>query len=519
MKFSIKYFMILQGAVRNVFMAVRRLLGRGFRNPLPLLIPGFRHWPPFWRHFVQNICVGIFIECLVILGVILNFGPVVHNQTAALDWMMRLSVNLNFKGGERPEQLWIDVDEKTYRSKEWGGGEPSSLPYEPLTKLIKFAMEHGKYVVIDFALDGKGKEDQQKLLSFRLKNLLATYPDRHLIMMRTVRESLNGRAPSLRPSQLDGLFAANPDRVHAAAPHFIVADDAILRHWKLWESVCREGNWMILPSPQLIVAALLKREKGQKQEWPLWATWSESDAPPCASDDLDGEHVDARAADLMAGRWVYDSFGSCYQQGLINSTDCKQGFQGSTGDQRNPELGMDLGNRVYFRISSNSSLPENIKLLPARYVLDVDNKITSAITDKIKKYQVVIIGGSYNDSRDFHFTPLGRMPGALVLVNSIDSLSTVGIMQGTKTWLKLVVVAVILLLVSAIFALLPSFWAATTLMGGVVLVMAPISFWLFMEQGVWLDFAAPIIGIYLHREWEELHERLQTCMPKISKEE
>lgn len=544
MKFPFRAFLVMRGAFANVGMVAHKLRGKIFRNPLPLIIPGFHEWPPFRRHFVQNLFTGVFIEFLVIIATVLHFGPVVNNQNAVLDLMMRLSTNLSSTGSTRPNQVWLDVDERTYRSKQWGGGEPATIPLEPLAKLIEFALEYegARYVVVDFTIDGPGNE-QQEIFKHRMQTLLDTHPESHLLFMRTIREPLEPagkNSRSVRPSLLDDLSARYPGRVHAAAPNFLVSEDHVLRHWKLWESACRqvpggktgEGRWVILPSPQLIVAALMQQGKsGQQLSPPPWLlTADNKDAlnglPVCAMNGLEDADVldlaqDSRKADLAAGRWVHDNFGVCYQQDLVTHADCENDFSpiATEGHSRRPqEVGpsMALGNRVYFRISDASSLPPSVQKRPALYVLDSFQGKSVPWQSPGKKDLIAIIGASYKDSRDFHLTPLGEMPGSLVLVNSIDSLCTAGILQSPMSWQKLLVIVTVLVAVSAIFAWLPAFWAAITMMAAIVCLLAPISLSLFMKHGVWLDFAAPLIGIYLHREWEELHERLSSCLPNTT---
>lgn len=567
----------MRGAVANVGLVVHRLLSKIFPTPLPWIIPGFSGWPPFRRHFVQNLFIGVCIELVIIS--LSHFGVpwVVNNQDAALDFMMRLSTNLPAEGKKHPNQVWIDVNERTYRSSQWGGGEPSALPLVPLAKLIEFAVEYegARYVVVDFTIDGpenppqsenalqKEFDTQQQKFAADMRVLLEKHKDEHdgngihLLFMWAVREPHLQEwrvSRSVRPSVLDALIAGYPNNVHAVAPNFVVSDDHVLRHWKLWESACRhgegeksgEGHWVVLPSPQLVLAALL----GQ-HEPPPWSlgvdTKSKGEVSPvCAMNDgYDAEPkeilrdaTDSQLADFRAGRWVKDNFGDCYQQDQFTHADCTGAFSQRAAETE-AEPATALSNRVYFRIYDSDSLPPSFHRKPkpswlSRWIgqrpLELSG-VPKRSADKILKLSpgekvrwdasekenlIAVIGASYTDSRDFYLTPLGEMPGALVLINAIDSLCTVGVLQPPKLWQKLLIIVVILVAVSAAFARLPTFWAATAMMAAIVCLLGPISFWLIKGHGVWVDFTVPIIGIYFHREWEELHERLSRCLPNTT---
>ena len=121
------------------------------------------------------------------------------------------------------------------------------------------------------------------------------------------------------------------------------------------------------------------------------------------------------------------------------------------------------------------------------------------------KLTVAVSGASYDESRDFHMTPLGLMPGSLVLVNAVDSLQTVGVLQelhGPASW----TITVALLCISAAFALLSAFWASVLMCVLVVLPLGPLSLFL-IKQGIWLNIAAPLLGIYLEHELDIFMEK------------
>ncbi|PKN50491.1 MAG: hypothetical protein CVU58_00580 [Deltaproteobacteria bacterium HGW-Deltaproteobacteria-16] len=356
---------------------------------------------------MQNLFIGVCIELVIISLSHLGVPWVVNNQDAALDFMMRLSTNLPARENERPKQVWIDVNERTYRSSQWGGGEPSALPLVPLAKLIEFAVEYegAKYVVVDFTIDSpenppqpenalqKEFDTQQQEFTADMRALLEKHQHEHdgdgihLLFMRAIREpqSHEGRrvSRSVRPSVLDALIAGYPNNVHAVAPNFVVSEDHVLRHWKLWESACRhgegdkngEGHWVVLPSPQLVVAALLRQQR--QPPWPLGVdTKSTGEVSPiCAMNDgydaeakeIPRDATDSQLADFRAGRWVKDNLGDCYQQDRFTHADCTGAFSQRAAETE-AEPATALGNRVYFRIYDPDSLPPSFHRKPPWFI-------------------------------------------------------------------------------------------------------------------------------------------------------
>lgn len=534
MTFPIKKLLPLRGALIIVAVFLRKL----FTNPLPRIFPGFHGWSKFHRHFVQNLLIGGLIEIVVVLLVHFHVSAAVDFQNYVLDSMMKLSADTGKASPDpkrpRPTQLFIDVDEQTYRNPEWGGAEPNTLPLDKIADLISAAVANGaRYVLVDFAIDGPGDERQIEFIS-RMEDILKQHPNSHLLFVRTIRQPLElYTAKSIRPSALDKLIEKHAANVHAVAPNFLRSSDHVLRHWRLWESACYplpseqnqpgEGRWVIVPSPQLVITSV---GKGLTLPKPVEL--------PCAVDGAEPDVLDqaesVRKADWLAGRWVFENLDMCYQQDSFKARNCDHAEPPEEQKQMAVAAeieGEDLGNRILFRQSDwvrqntetarqgNTPTTPNdpyffrisaLNILSASPpAVDALGKLKNAALNKA--VTVAVIGASYEDSRDTHLTPLGEMPGALVLVNAIDTLQTTGILQSPPTWIKLVFVVLMLVGISAVFALLSALWATVLMLVLIGLTMAPLSFW-FLKKGIWLDFGAPIMAIYLRREWEDLLEYL-----------
>ncbi len=536
----------------------RRLFACLMRNPLPLVFRNFHTWPKFFRRFAQNLLVGVIIEVVVHLSG--HTWPVRSLENAALDSVMFLSADTSYQSDKRPAQLFIDVDERTWRSPAWGGGEPKTVPVARVADLVEQAARLGtRYVLVDFLLEGQMNAEQELLLS-RMEEILRQYPESRFLFVRGFRRPLEQpAAQGIRPAfAVDTLMARHPDRVFAVAPNFLLSGGQVLRHWRLWESACSalpggegEGIWVVVPSPQLMITAL---EANSDIPWRL--RFVEGQAGPvsvdpgagglCMTDgpaDRAGDYVirehlretgySARLADYWAGTWVARHFHTCYQQGFFSAADCERKTAPVPVLMREEtavSAGGYLANRVLFRQSDLVGKHElalrqgktpalkqygpHFGRIAAIELLGDGPPRQGPPATALKRFEesvgkgkltVAVIGASYDESRDFHMTPLGLMPGSLVLVNAVDSLQTVGVLQelhGPASW----TITVALLCISAAFALLSAFWASVLMCVLVVLTLGPLSLFL-IKQGIWLNIAAPLLGIYLEHELDIFMEK------------
>ena len=163
-----------------------------------------------------------------------------------------------------------------------------------------------------------------------------------------------------------------------------------------------------------------------------------------------------------------------------------------------------LGNRVLFRYPPDGQGTTNQSALP---FLLADGTTLQAYAQAFKG-RIVVVGQTFSESRDFFETPLGHMSGAMVLVNAIDSMAKHRLMQPPSTLLTFFVSFVLILIVGYLFAKWDS-TTGTTLATIAVIVTAGVASFFLFAHGVWLDFAAPIIGIQIHRRWADFEEKIE----------
>jgi CHASE2 domain-containing sensor protein len=104
-------------------------------------------------------------------------------------------------------------------------------------------------------------------------------------------------------------------------------------------------------------------------------------------------------------------------------------------------------------------------------------------------------------------TPIGWMPGSLILANAVQSLGHYGELRTPSLGMTVLVEAGLIIIMSWSFARFRSLWGS--LLSGLVvlLVLLPASLLLF-RYGTWLSFAVPLIAILLHKLIAEIEASL-----------
>ncbi len=100
------------------------------------------------------------------------------------------------------------------------------------------------------------------------------------------------------------------------------------------------------------------------------------------------------------------------------------------------------------------------------------------------------------------------MPGAMILINAIQSLTLHPQLLPPSCVLDYVLLIALILLTSWLFARTHHLWAMLVTSGVIVFVMLPVSFFMF-KHGRWLDFAIPLVVVQLHHMVAQFEEALE----------
>lgn len=493
---------LLLDKVLHILVRIRlRSLGpanwAGVLNRLPP-IAAFAAWRSRRSHLVQhtlgNLVVGLGIA--VLLWNLHGTHWIHEIEDTAIDWVMTMQWGVQPTRPSVPFAL-LDIDEATYR--QWG--EPFHIPRDRLLTLIKYAVEGDPaLIVVDIDLSQRGHDPEADA---RLQDYFSSYDASGrppLILSRVFREPLDPhtmpyRSPRRSFLEADERIARSP-LIHWGSPLFNLDQDRVLRRWRLWEPVCTEaGHGDVVPSIQLLAVALLRSDR-QNPEWTVHTV--HKTLAPLAPEHCAGGHPDTDDPDGHGAHGGHGGHGSDETfeiAGLTLHTQPNTVAQRILYTQPWRLRTGQVRQKITWRGRDVSALSIRSALPIGRQPVD-----QSWLAGK-----VVVIGASFAESFDRHLTPLGEMPGVLVLINAIQSLHQHGELEAPPVYVKLLVEAVLIVMMSLVFACFTSFWGMVV--SGVVIVLAllPLSFIVF-QYGVWLDFAIPLIAVQLHQMAESLRE-------------
>lgn len=449
------------------FNRLRRFAGlaggswRRFRSFLSVN-PVRSHWRALSRSqrlFLSN--VGIAVLIAVVIAFFHQHHWLVRLENSAMDTMMEFNQGLprmSDAGSADPMQFtFLDIDDASYR----GWGEPYHVPRDKILKLIKFAAEaNARLTVLDIDLSREGVDaDDDRRLAAYLTQYGKGVAHPPLILVRTFYSGEPGDRQwvDIRPSFLDEFEF--PTSVHWAQPLFkATLWDGVIRHWHLIKFGCLNGRLVLVPATQLIAAALLSA--GDVSSVNRYADLNVVRMENCNNADSAASAITFRDA-------------------------------GGRSEIFSPEA--ELGQRLIYTIPWKSPAPDLITV-PAQLITESPHDLSG---DLIRN-RVVIIGASFADSRDIHRTPIGEMPGALIIANAIKSLTHYGQVRpppALSHWVeKLFLILVAAWAFSRLTSLIAVFVAGAIIIGALV----PISFY-FFKFGLWVDFAIPLLAMVIHR--------------------
>lgn len=492
------------------------------------------------RHWLINIAIGLLIETVLHFGGhTFHWETLANAQNWALDRMMRVNAVVDpvvNDGSRLPQQTLVSIDDTTWRSPTWGGGEPYRAPRDRLLTMVDSAFAMGaKQVVLDILVEGEGgraaEDKEDKAFAEGLEKLLnkenGIGPGRQLVLVRSIRDPLrssehdhellsrqgklvfpDGLLSEIRRSPyIDRVVDASKGRIVVAAPYFSYSTDRVLRDWQIFRVVCeRDGDvgvTRLVPSVQMVVIqkhfgldANLTQTIPPERCTPL-------PQPPFAA-PMSVAELEKRSKDLDEQvKRITKQYWTALRGSIANSHDA---YVNKLKIGPTPPGSNDLGNRVIYRTGAVPPPGDRFfSVVSADDLLDpgTHRNITGAIRDRI-----VVIGQTFAEAGDRHYTPMGEMPGSMVLLNAIDSMARYQMIRAPSAWVTIPIALVLIVIVGYIFARWDSF--VGTVISTVVLLasLAVASFYVF-RYGVWLDFALPLIGIQIHQMVASFEERIR----------
>lgn len=444
-----------------------------------------RRHPILWD-LIFSIAIGVVLEVAILwfqppLAIVRRAGDDIADR------MIRLAEATTSSLDRSPAFVFVDIDEATWKS--WGA--PAITPRDKLAELIERVTSYRPMLVIvdvdlSFPANVPPSEGED-----RLRAVLSGYPAvaPPLLLGQNLASqdrSAGGLYPEVRPTPYDDATAGRPN-IAWAVPRFEEDSDGKVRRWRLFEVACRDGRPTVIPSTYLVASLIARRalvgpRLGDDGLDSLAAKLAPLAPPTCADRPANPESVTFDGGPLDPPIHVAGA---------------------ATGDE--------VSKRIIYRVRWQDDAialgpivrppaigpTPLVSVRPAKAVLDLP-VATAATAGAGPGFanRIVIIGGSYADSGDWHRTPIGLMPGALLIVNAIEALILGGTPHEPGTVLSIAISLGFILGVSllvSVFRPVIAAWLSSLLILVVMLMSLP-SF----KSGVVLDLAVPSVGIFLH---------------------
>ncbi|MBV9341124.1 MAG: CHASE2 domain-containing protein [Acidobacteria bacterium] len=424
----------------------------------------------------------------------------------AMDAMIRVYANMGHL--PRPElavgYTFLDVDDETY--EQWN--EPFYTPRNKILEMIRWATRgKARMVIVDIDLSNSlrsmdrdagggttpaGDCGLARYLGGQVPPDCAggaaavggpeTTPVVLLRAFQNERQNSPAACSIERSSFFENPRLPLPPNVYWATDFFSIDPDGVVRSWRLWEPGCRSGMPTITPSVQLRAASLIFHPQENLD------SWLNSYLKPKSCTDCDPKRGYA-SSKIANHSYVLES-----QTGKSPRLE----ISAANGEAD------DVGQRIVYAMRWEPNAPQavnqrgqvNFEIYDRVRAMEVVGKNPPRDPANVED-RVVVIGGSYEDGRDFYETPLGRMPGALIIINSIHSLTQYGQIQPKTRFVEFLLGAAGIVIVAAFFAWIHHLWAMLLSALVVLFLSGFVSFELF-KSGQWLNFALPLLAIWVH---------------------
>jgi hypothetical protein len=429
------------------------------------------------QHFAINVTIGVVIAAGLL--------PLERNAAVrkASDSLLRWQVAQFANSDIGQDIVWIDIDDQTYLA--WHA--PSITPRDKLCRLIDFAVRgEARVVVVDINLaeqspfsDRAVSCDSRAAATIVPRSpdaVLSSYLHRYasdcshtrgrcpfLILTRSSRESyqsvyMNGASGrAIRSTFVDAVPFASSFVTWGTAD-WELDDQGEIHNWRLWEPLCDPD--FAAPSVELLAAWAYQGRDVPRLVRELNRTYR----PSCIPRQGPARHR------LSSGRQV---------EGLRDQSVTLPVITG--GESR----------RFFYRIGwDRHANRARMSTISARAIADTGGSFEPTLI----RDRIVVIGGSYLDNPDFHPTPLGSIPGTLLLINAINSILVDDRVNAPSIFVSPLIEALLVLLVSAFFLYFRPILAMWAGIGSVVIATLTLGFY-FLNSGFWADPVIPLLGI------------------------
>ncbi|OQW86619.1 MAG: hypothetical protein BWK78_09800, partial [Thiotrichaceae bacterium IS1] len=374
------------------------------------------------KDFYTNLVIGVTVTLLLIY---FHNHPLLRNiEDEDMDLAMKFRQEFFQQDGkhkirsdnerdakEIPGFVFLDIDNRTY--EEWG--QKPFTPRKELEDLIDFSVNSGaKLVIVDVDLNHPLTVEKESQEDTNLRIYLKEYIKRcnpttdknspncpPIILVRTfhpLEESSETEATAdvdIKPHEpnssfLDGVVHDKSFPVVWASAQFFSSHNIIRQRW-LWQPTCVDKKAGVIPSVELLAA-----------------TMSCHNTPKTGYDDV-LKQLDKNVKP--------DSCDARYKPTKHSIYVC-----GEKNKKMEVSGGIDgIQQRIMYSVNwSPSQISDS---LVKDYIGDIFTAYSAAqflkkvpdIDKELFKDKIVVIGGSYEVGGDMSETPIGQMPGAVII--------------------------------------------------------------------------------------------------------
>lgn len=466
-------------------------------------------------HFCHNLRMDLVWGLSIAVLMLFFHGiPIVKKfEEMAMDGVMSIHKNLIPPPKEEkfPAFVALDIDNDTY--KEWN--EPLLTPRNHLTQLIKGAVDGGaRLVIVDINLS---RETPMEISQIECSNIskghpfdqeLLGYLEKHneecqkkskekecpiIIFARDLSsDSVDASIATIRQKEFLSAVVNEKSKPYLlwGSPLFIrSALEQNVRHWSLWQRVVIGQQVELIPSMELLAAARIANPS------------SSGDAIIKSLNDELEKQTEKSSDQMEIGNLKIP-----IEKGIHQYQRIMYRFSWSVPDPETGEESPVLPRRVCDEDHINDCGEENFRLYSIDIKTFLENREKSGkdYLTNLMAGKVVIIGGSYYDGTDIHQTPIGTMPGYMVIVNAIYSLLNDDMRPLSPAW-KLLIEALLITLMSLLLTCSSSILGKLFSTVIIIFILLAISVLLF-ESGFWLDFVLPLFGVLVHQFHDLNHQ-------------
>lgn len=305
----------------------------------------------------------------------------VEEQTA--DIRSKLTLNYLSAPSEVPPLIFVDVDQASYARLGW----PTTFPRAPLATLLRdIARAKPAIIILDIDIGWPGDTEGSEILASALAEL-GGGPIPILLARSLLQQGGSNQSEVLRPTPFDTTVLAT------RSLSWVIADarrssDGIVRQARSWVVHCKEGRQQAILSAALAAWIILKSPGELKPDV------GARDRLPCSSIPTDLRATSPESLSVQVG-------GNTRRLSLreMSNIDYTIGWNIEGGQRR----------QSAFHQGREVPLLTTLPILPLLGGHDVDYSVFSN--------RVVLIGSSAAEQRDLHVTPVGLMPGPIIIAN------------------------------------------------------------------------------------------------------